>query len=127
MEEQEKFYVYYREEQMLPYAFCCLHELYPKGKGCDMSFMRDEQFSYPDFVIERVTESIVTRVIVMIRMQKNISEYHIDEMQKYESMIKGKKHFEIVKVLIMPTGYDVSNVPDDFKIIFLKEFKLQTI
>jgi hypothetical protein len=122
MEGQEKFYVYYREEQMLPYAFCCLHELYPKWKGWDMSFMRDEQFSYPDFVIERVTGRIVTRVIAMVRMRKKNSEYHIDEMKKYEIMIKGKKHFEIEKVLIVPTGCNVSNVPDDFKIIFLNEF-----
>jgi hypothetical protein len=126
MKAQPKLYVYYREEEMLPYAFCYLHELYPKRNGWDLNFLRDEQLSYPDFVIERVNGNKVKRVIVMVRMQKTISEYHISQMRKYESIIKAEKHLEIEKVLIIPTGCNVSNVPGDFKIIFLKEFHLQT-
>ncbi|MFH0867102.1 MAG: hypothetical protein V1904_12975 [Bacteroidota bacterium] len=126
MEAQPELYVYYREEEMLPYAFCYLHELYPKRKGWDMNFMRDEQLSCPDFIIERVNGCVVTRVIVMVRMQKIISENHISEMQKYESIIKAEKHFKIEKILIVPAGCNTSQVPSDFKIIYLKEFHLQT-
>lgn len=124
MEAQPKLNVYYREEEMLPYAFCYLHELYPKRKGWNMNFLRDEQLTCPDFVIERVNGNVVIRVIVMVRMHKIISGYQISEMKKYENMIRVEKQYKIEKVMIVPTGCIVSNVPEDFKIIFLKEFKV---
>lgn len=123
---ESKLYVYYREEDMLPYAFCYLHELYPKWKGWDMNFQRDDKRSYPDFVIEHINRCMVTKVIAMVRMQKIISNCHISDMQKYESILKVEKHFKIEKVLIVPTGCDTSCVPSDFKIIYLKEFNMNT-
>jgi hypothetical protein len=124
---ESKYYVYYNEEEMLPYAFCYLHELYPKWKGWEMNFLRNEERSYPDFVIEHVNGCMVTRVIAMVRMRKAISDHHISDMQKYESIIKVEKHFKIEKVLLVPTGCDTSCVPPDFKIIYLKEFNMTTV
>jgi len=126
METSSNIFVYYREEEMLPYAFCYLNELYPKRKGWDLNFLRDEQLSYPDFVIDSVNGCLVSKVIVMVQMQKNIKEYDVSEMQKYESIIKAEKQYKIEKVLIVPDGCDTSVVPSDFKIIYLKEFHLQT-
>jgi hypothetical protein len=124
MNAGSKLYVHYKEEEMLPYAFCYLHELYPKRNGWDLNFLRDDQLSFPDFVIERVSECMVTRIVVMVRMHKRITEYHISEMLKYEKIIRVESNYKIEKVLIVPTGCDVSNVPENFKIIFLKEFHL---
>lgn len=116
----------YREEEMLPYAYCYLHEMFPKWKGWNMNFLRDEQHIFPDFMIERLNKSTITRIIVMVRMNKYITDHHIIEMTKYERMVRLKKKYQVKKIIIVPTGCDISIVPSDIKIISLKEFHLQT-
>jgi len=126
VEASSNIFVYYREEEMLPYAFCYLHELFPKWKGWQLHFLRNKDFSYPDFVIERVEGNSITRVIALVCMDRLISTYHITEMIKYEKLFRIDRHYSIEKVLIVPAGCDASAASSDFKIIYLKEFHLQT-
>jgi hypothetical protein len=126
MSTDPNYFTYCSEEEMFPYAFCYLNELYPKRDGWKLHFVRDEQMSWPDFVIEKEIGRSVKKVIVLVRMQDMIGNTQIAEMKDYEKTMRVKRNYQIEKVFIVPSGCDTSMVPEDIRIIHLKEFSLKS-
>jgi hypothetical protein len=110
----------------MPYAYCYLLELYPKREGWKHRFADRKNFLLPDFIIDKVIGKCVERVIVSVQMDTMISKKHIEEMKIYEKVMRVSRNYHIKKIFFVPSGCEVISMPDDIKVIFLKEFSLKS-
>jgi hypothetical protein len=117
---------YQREREMFPYAYCYLNCFYPRKEDWKYSFTRDQKLALPDFVIEKNSGKTSCTALVAVRKQEQITSENIIQMKNYERIFRHKKSQKIEKILIVPYGCDISLVPHDIRIIFLKEFKLKS-
>jgi hypothetical protein len=105
---------------MLPYAFAYLNTYCPQNTSWHTLHSLEEKNITPDFILEHHNGSDLRRVAIMVKMNRKITAWHLRQMENFENLSTGCcNHIE--KVFIVPENCDTSLVPDDIKIIFLKE------
>jgi len=111
------------ESDMYPYIRRNLRKRYPKYKGWDI-FEQDNWGDYkPDFVVERRNKKgEIERVVVEAKRYSRINRGHISQLNRYVRNLSGNNTWIIKKILAVPSYADVSEVPEDISIMFLRKF-----
>ena len=117
-----KIFLAYREEELLPYAFAYLRSQYPRWEGWDLHYNHNDEALSPDFIIERHQEGITYRAAVEVKSSGWITTAHIRKLNNYAKILANHSRCVIEKIFIVPSDCDTSLVPNDIKIIYLKEF-----
>jgi len=123
MEMNNRVFISYSEKEMIPYAVAYLRNYFPRWEGWEMQFTHYDSPCSPDFVIERFKENKLHRVIVEVEQSIKITAKHINVLIRNAEILGNESKCEVEKFLIVSEGCDTSIVPDDVKIMFLKEFK----
>lgn len=123
MEMNNRVFISYREKEIIPYAFACLKNYFPQWEGWEIQFTHYDSPGSPDFVIERIIENKLHMVAVEIIQSEKITSNHIYELNRNAEILDRGCKFNVEKILIASEGCDTSIVPEDIKIILLKEFK----
>lgn len=113
------------EHDMYPYVSKNLRRRYPKHEGWNI-YDKDRWSGYePDFVVERKGLKI-ERTIVEVKVTCRVSQSHIDQLNSYVRNLAGGNVKIVEKILVVPSGTDISIVPNDMNIMFLKSFKCES-
>lgn len=113
----------YNEEDMYPSAYRNLRVRYPAYRGWDI-FPKDYWVTYvPDFVIERENgKGILERAIAEVKCVDKVYQSHISQLNSYVRNLSGNNVKIVEKMLIVPAGVDVSLVPEDINVMYLRSF-----
>jgi len=122
----------WHEYNMYPYVKRNLRKKYPKNLGWEIIQQdrwngTDLHSGYEtDFTVERKKRSGFTeRIIVEVKAECNAKQEHIDQLNSYVQKISGGYVRIIDKILVYPSGADVSIVPEDINIMKLRNFKCE--
>lgn len=113
----------WREDVMYPYVKRNLQASYPARLGWTI-IGKDRWNGYePDFTVERRRKGRVERVVVEVKAAIKAEGSHVDQINKYARNISGGNAVLRNKILVYPSGVDISNIPDDIDVMLLKSFK----
>lgn len=111
------------ESDMYPYIRRNLIKKYPKYKGWQIYPQDSWKKSRPDFVVERRNKKgEIERVIVEAKLRSRISRRHISQLNTYARNLSGNNTYNVEKILAVPSFSDVSEVPEDISIMYLRKF-----
>jgi hypothetical protein len=120
MKLQNKLFLTFKKSEMLPYAYAYLNSYCPRNNGWEVLQSIEEINITPDFLVEHHNGKDLCRVAIMVKMNRKITAWHLRQMNLFESNSTSCP-VQIEKVFIVPENCDTSLVPDDIKIIYLKE------
>jgi hypothetical protein len=108
---------------MYPSGYRNLRVRYPARLGWGI-FQKDYWVTYvPDFVVERENRhGIIERAIAEVKCVDKVYQSHISQLNSYVRNLSGNNVKIKEKMLIVPAGVDVSLVPEDIYIMYLRGF-----
>jgi hypothetical protein len=114
----------YSKEEMLPYAFAYLKKDYPSWEGWKLQYNNNEETESvsPDFILERYHEGFIHKIVVVVKLAERIIPSDVANIKLFAKILRRQKCL-VEKIMIVPAFCDTSKVPEDIKIIYLKEFK----
>lgn len=117
----------FNEHDMYPYVRQNLRKWYPKYGGWEIHGPRDRWYGYePDFVVERRSRDGRTeRVVVEVKPNCRASYNDVAQLNSYVRNLAGRNVRIVEKMLVVPAGADVSIVPEDIVIMFLRSFRCE--
>lgn len=117
---QNKLFLSFKKNEMLPYAFAYLNFFCPGNCRWNAINSRQVNDIVPDFIIENYNGIELSRVAVMVKLNRKITAWHLRRMELNENFSAGCNN-PVGKVFIVPGNCDTSLVPPGIKIIYLKE------
>lgn len=111
------------ERNLYHHVRIALRRRYPKSLGWDI-FPQYNGITYiPDFVCERKNKGRIEKVICEVKggSRPTISRNDINQINQYAKSLAGNNVKILQKIIAIPYGVDVINVPEDIKIIRLKK------
>jgi len=114
------------EKDMYPYVKRNLRKRYPKYKGWEI-YQKDRWRGFePDFVVERRNRrGNIERVVVEVKLTCKVSSKDVRQLNSYVRNLAGRNVRILEKILTVPSGTDISEVPDDINVMFLRSFKCE--
>ena len=121
MKIDKQLFLTFKEEEMFPYVHAYLQSHYPSSEGWRLNYSLVEDTVQPDFVVERYNEELVQRAAIEVISSRKISRSDIRNLNRYGEILHGRGYV-VEKIFIISSGCDASLVPEDIKIIPIKEF-----
>jgi hypothetical protein len=118
----------WHEEDMYPYARKNLQARFPARNGWQI-FVKDrwsggKSSTYEaDIVVERKRGGKTQRIVVEVKVTGKVTKNHINQINRYCRNLSGATSVIAGRALVVPSGADVSIVPDYIEIMFLRAFK----
>jgi len=113
----------FTEEDMYPYVRKNLRARYPAYEGWEIR-KKDRRKGYePDFVVDRNINGEVERVVVEVKLTCKVEPSHVRQLNRYVKNLAGGNVRILKKILVVPAGADITNVPRDVEVMFLRAFK----
>lgn len=111
------------EKEMYPYVYNLLRRRYPLNEGWEITEQHYTTGTYiPDFVVSKNGKLIKYVVPVEVKYVCKATQAHINQLNSYASKLAGGKAVIQNKILVYPSGADVTLVPSDIDCIFLNSF-----
>jgi len=122
MEKANSLYITYREEDMLPYAYAYLNNNYPLLKKLNVYLKYDYEI-FPDVLIEHIENDFTNSMAIKVKSSEIITEDHIQEFKNYSDIpLLNKSTSRIEKIFMVASSCDTSRVPEEIKVMYLKEY-----
>ena len=112
------------ESYMYPYVRRNLRRRYPKEKGWKIFHQDDWGGDIVDFIVERRNRrGVIERAIVEVKRVTRLTWEHVNQVNRYARDLAGGNTRIVKKILVVPSGSDVRDVPPDFSIMYLRSFQ----
>ncbi len=108
---------------MYGHVYHNLRARFPANKGWEI-YSQDNwsHGSIPDFVVDRNYRGCLERVIVEVKAGDHVALSDIRQINRYATKLAGGNCIIVGKILAIPSGTSVLNVPDDIEIMRLRTF-----
>jgi hypothetical protein len=113
------------EKDMYPSTAKVLRRRYPAYDGW-IIYPKDRWMGYEaDFVVERKRRGRTERVVVEVKTTCKVRQGDVNQLNLYVRNLSGGKIKIVDKIMVIPSGGDVGNVPPDVQIVRLRNFKCE--
>lgn len=117
----------WREEQMYPYVWRNLRRRFPAYRGWEIRV--EDVWSgggwtnyRMDLVAERFVGGCWERGIAEVKVTNRVTEAHIRQLNSYAKRQAGARAKITAKIMVVPVGADISELPPDIDVMFLRAF-----
>lgn len=110
------------EFDMYPEVRALLRKRFPASNGWEIKYRERRERYEPDFIVERKVRGVIERVIVEVKAVCKVTEKHVSQINRYARNLAGANVRIVGKILVLPSRADVSIVPMDIKVVYLRKF-----
>lgn len=111
-----------KESDMYPNTYKALRKRYPATEGWEI-VPQDHNGTYiPDFVVYKSGKKYTYKIPVEVKLEYVATAEHISQLNGYSSKLAGPNVKIENKILVYPVGTNISLVPADIEVIFLRSF-----
>ena len=121
----EREHMRFTEYEMYESAYRALRRRYPASEGWKIISQFGGTGYQPDFVVERRDFwGTIHRVVAEVKATCEITQEHIEQLNRYAQSLAGPNVQIKAKILIVPTNAKSRvRIPADIKVIYLRSFR----
>lgn len=112
----------FKEKEMYDAAWDAVRRRYPLSDGWELTAQDNRGTYIPDYVLKRVSRGITWYVPVEVKAVCKATSIHVAQLNGYARNLAGGNARIENKIMVYPSGADVSIVPDDIEVIKLRGF-----